>query len=91
MFLARVESASSSQSGVPKNETAWERGLREAREVRSIFSIFPSLMCILKLMKKSQQKKQDPEFERKRLLLPPSEDTEWRHESDDDRLASNCK
>uniref|UniRef100_A0A0N5AKN1 BAT2_N domain-containing protein n=1 Tax=Syphacia muris TaxID=451379 RepID=A0A0N5AKN1_9BILA len=56
-------------------KSAWERGLLQARE----------------LMKKATKKKEEPDFEKKRLVLAPSEDMDRRttdDDSDDSRLLS---
>ncbi|MFH4975252.1 hypothetical protein AB6A40_001961 [Gnathostoma spinigerum] len=51
------------------DESAWERGLRQARE----------------LMKKASKKREEePDFENKRLVLPPSDDNDRRRTTDDE-------
>ncbi|CAJ0964040.1 unnamed protein product, partial [Mesorhabditis belari] len=51
-----------------KPETAWDRGMREARE----------------LMKRASEKKKDPDFADKRMHLAPSDERDWAHDSDDE-------
>ncbi|VDM43019.1 unnamed protein product [Toxocara canis] len=50
-------------------ESAWERGLRQAREL---------------VMKASKKRKEEPDFEKKRLVLVPSDDVERPRTTDDD-------
>ncbi|VDN18045.1 unnamed protein product [Gongylonema pulchrum] len=71
---SRVVCASSSTSNENEaasrgDETAWEKGLRQAREM---------------MIKASRKREEEPDFDRKRLVLAPSEDMDQRRTSDDE-------
>lgn len=62
-----VQEAAVVRSGA--QESAWERGLRQAREL---------------VMKASKKRKEEPDFEKKRLILVPNEEIERPRTTDDD-------